>query len=180
MKINIKLTLAFLAFLLLLVAVAYAGLAATNFISGTYAKVEMETIPVIESLGEVKSSGTRIVTSTHEFVSLMSENRTDSALLQNEYGKIISGIELYNRSLSRYEDLVNRYFPEKKPFLEEAINSGIINLSALARQILPEVRRETFKEVQEGAILMALKRLPKTLKPKPGVENVLENSHDLI
>lgn len=68
----------------------------------------------------------------------------------------------------------------KKPFLEEAINNGIINLSALARQILPEVKNETFKDVQEGAVLMALKRRPKNLEPNPGAKSVLEKSHDLI
>jgi len=69
---------------------------------------------------------------------------------------------------------------KKKSFLEEAINSGIINLSALARQILPEVRKETFKEVREGAVLMALKRRPKTLASKFQVDSVLEKNHDLI
>lgn len=68
----------------------------------------------------------------------------------------------------------------KKPFLEDAINSSIINLSALARQILPEVKRETLKDVREGAVLMALKRRSKNLEQKPGVKSVLEKSHDLI
>lgn len=57
---------------------------------------------------------------------------------------------------------------------------GIVNLSGLARLILPEIRKKTFKEVQEGAVLMALKRQPKTLNSKFQVENVLEKSHDLI
>jgi len=69
---------------------------------------------------------------------------------------------------------------KKRPFLEEALRLEIVNLSALARLILPEVKKETFKDVKEGAILMALKRIPKTLRSEPGVQNVLASSHDII
>lgn len=69
---------------------------------------------------------------------------------------------------------------KKRPFLEEALRREIINLSSLARLILPEVQRETLKDVKEGAILMALKRLPKTLQSEPKVVKVLAGSHDVI
>lgn len=48
---------------------------------------------------------------------------------------------------------------QNTPFLEEALSEGILNLSALARKIKPTIEEETMKEVQEGAIVMALKRL---------------------
>lgn len=51
-------------------------------------------------------------------------------------------------------DIVSR-----KPFLEEALASGLINLSSLAREIHPEVCNRLEKEVKHGAIVMALKRL---------------------
>ncbi len=69
---------------------------------------------------------------------------------------------------------------KKRPFVEEALSQGLINLSALARLILPEVNELTFKEVKEGAILMALKRLPKTLRSASQIKDVLGKSHDLI
>ena len=47
----------------------------------------------------------------------------------------------------------------RKPFLEEALASGLINLSSLARDIYPEVSKRMEKEVKHGAIVMALKRL---------------------
>lgn len=47
-----------------------------------------------------------------------------------------------------------------KPFVEEALNEGIINHSALARQLLPEIETLLKKEVKEGAVIMALKRMP--------------------
>ncbi len=51
-------------------------------------------------------------------------------------------------------DIVSR-----KPFLEEALASGLINLSSLAREIHPEVSSRLEKDVKHGAIVMALKRL---------------------
>lgn len=47
----------------------------------------------------------------------------------------------------------------KSPFLEDALAYNIINLSALSRLIKPQVEDLTFKRVEIGSILMALKRL---------------------
>ncbi len=57
------------------------------------------------------------------------------------------------------EDIVR-----KSPYLEEALSLGIINLSALARVIKPDIEKELMKNVQEGAIVMALKRLTQKIK----------------
>lgn len=48
---------------------------------------------------------------------------------------------------------------KKSPFLEEALAEGIINLSSLSRQMKPEIDEQSKKDVQIGAIVMALKRL---------------------
>jgi hypothetical protein len=47
---------------------------------------------------------------------------------------------------------------KSKPFLEEAIDEGLINLSSLARKLIPEVENILMKPVKQGAIVMALKR----------------------
>jgi len=47
----------------------------------------------------------------------------------------------------------------RKPFLEEALASGLINLSSLARDIFEEVSQRMNKPIKHGAIVMALKRL---------------------
>lgn len=44
------------------------------------------------------------------------------------------------------------------PLLEDGIAEGLINLSALARKIRPEIEHRLMKPVSESAILMALKR----------------------
>lgn len=44
------------------------------------------------------------------------------------------------------------------PFLEEGLSRGIINCSALAREIKPQLEQALLKDVSESAILMAIKR----------------------
>ena len=47
----------------------------------------------------------------------------------------------------------------KTPFIEEALNEKLINVSSLARIILPEVSQTLKKEVKIGAVMMAINRL---------------------
>lgn len=60
---------------------------------------------------------------------------------------------------SAVEDYIRR-----KPFLQSALSQGIINLTSLARIIQPEIREVLGKEVRQGAIVMALKRLSEELE----------------
>lgn len=46
------------------------------------------------------------------------------------------------------------------PFLEESLSEGLINVSALARRLKPDIESILKKEVQEGAIIMAINRRP--------------------
>lgn len=52
------------------------------------------------------------------------------------------------------EEIINR-----SPFLREAITEDLINISALARKLRPEIEESMKKEVKEGAIVMAIKRM---------------------
>ena len=52
------------------------------------------------------------------------------------------------------EEIINR-----SPFLRESITENLINISALARKIKPEIEEIIQKEVNEGAIVMAIKRM---------------------
>lgn len=53
------------------------------------------------------------------------------------------------------EELIN-----KSPFLREAMSENLINISSLARKLRPEIEKVAEKEVNEGAIVMAIKRMP--------------------
>ena len=70
---------------------------------------------------------------------------------------------------------------KKSPFLEEALAEGIINLSSLSRQIKPEIDEQLNKDVQIGAIVMALKRLSPKFDPnlKIRVKKVINKLGDI-
>ncbi|SHJ72220.1 hypothetical protein SAMN04487911_13235 [Arenibacter nanhaiticus] len=53
---------------------------------------------------------------------------------------------------------------KKKPFLQSALAQGIINLTSLSRIVKPEIENELGKDIRNGAIVMALKRLSDDLE----------------
>lgn len=64
------------------------------------------------------------------------------------------------------------------PLLEDGIRQGIINYSALAREIRPELEKRLMRPVQRGAIIMALKRITGDLRQaerqiKPAVAQMI-------
>lgn len=54
--------------------------------------------------------------------------------------------------------IVENYI-KTKPFLLSALSQGIINLTSLARNIMLELESDLGKDVKQGAVVMALKRL---------------------
>ncbi len=59
--------------------------------------------------------------------------------------------------------VVEQYI-KKKPFLQSALAQGIINLTSLSRIVKPEIEVELGKDIRNGAIVMALKRLSDDLE----------------
>jgi len=59
--------------------------------------------------------------------------------------------------------VVEQYI-KKKPFLQSALAQGIINLTSLSRIVRPEIEQELGKDIRNGAIVMALKRLSDDLE----------------
>ena len=58
--------------------------------------------------------------------------------------------------------IVENYI-KTKPFLLNALSLGIINLTSLSRNIMTELESDFGKEVKQGAVVMALKRLTEEL-----------------
>ena len=75
------------------------------------------------------------------------------------------------------EDIINR-----SPFLRESMTEGLINISALARKIQPEIETVVGKKVKEGAIVMAIKRMSPGLYHKLNIKikNVLGELGDFL
>ena len=62
-------------------------------------------------------------------------------------------------------DALNEIIPNY-PFIEEGLAKGIVNYSAFARIIKPAIEKRLYKNIKEGAIVMALKRISsKLVKP---------------
>lgn len=70
----------------------------------------------------------------------------------------------------------------KTPFIEEALNEKLINVSSLARILLPEVSKLLKKEVKEGAITMAINRLSPVneLRIRKNIKKLAINLGDII
>lgn len=70
---------------------------------------------------------------------------------------------------------------KKRPFLEGALVEGLINLSALARQLKPEIEEIVGKEVNDSAVIMALNRLVPRLESTMAerAQSVVENIGDI-
>lgn len=75
------------------------------------------------------------------------------------------------------EELINR-----SPFLREAMTEDLINVSALARKLKPEIEEIIGKEVKEGAIVMAIKRMTPGLYHRLNVKitNVMGDLGDFL
>ncbi len=72
--------------------------------------------------------------------------------------------------------IVENYI-KTKPFLLNALSLGIINLTSLSRNIMSELESEFGKEVKQGAVVMALKRLTEELdfKLNHKINKVIKN-----
>jgi hypothetical protein len=69
----------------------------------------------------------------------------------------------------------------KSAFLEEGLALGIINHSALARLIKPDVEREAMKDVGEGAVIVALNRLSRRVGGRARrTKSIFRKTPDLI
>lgn len=56
-------------------------------------------------------------------------------------------------------------FVNQSPYMREAITDGLVNLSALARKLKPQIEDELMKDVSESAIFIALQRYASKLQP---------------
>lgn len=66
---------------------------------------------------------------------------------------------------------------KSKPFLLSSLSQGIINLTSLARIMMPELEAHLGKDVKQGAVVMSLKRLSEELDFKINykISKVLKN-----
>lgn len=67
------------------------------------------------------------------------------------------------------------------PLIEEAISRDLLNLSAFAREIKPELESALFKELSESAIIMALRRIATEIKEeKAEKQKITSKMKDIV
>ncbi|MDO8269493.1 MAG: hypothetical protein Q7T54_02375 [Candidatus Levybacteria bacterium] len=69
---------------------------------------------------------------------------------------------------------------ERSRYLSEAISKNLINHSSLARYIQPEIETMLIKKVSKGSIVMALKRLEASLKPKYSKGSIFKSPPEMM
>lgn len=76
--------------------------------------------------------------------------------------------------------VVEQYI-KSKPFLLNSLSQGIINLTSLARVMMPFLEKELGKDIKQGAVVMSLKRLSEELdfKINHKISRVLKNTGEI-
>lgn len=69
------------------------------------------------------------------------------------------------------------HYLKTKPFLLGSLSEGIINLTSLARIMMPEIEKNLGKDIKQGAVVMSLKRLTEELdfKINHKISKVIKN-----
>lgn len=68
---------------------------------------------------------------------------------------------------------------QQRQFLADGVMRNVFNLSALARELLPEVKERVKKPVTSGAILMALLRLSKSMQASRVPQKTIQSFTDM-
>lgn len=69
---------------------------------------------------------------------------------------------------------------ERSRYLQEALEKGLINTSSLARYIKPELEEMLIKKTSTSAVIMAISRIAKKLKPRFKYKNIFKTAPDMI
>jgi PAS domain S-box-containing protein len=124
LKLINKLTLGHLIVGLFVIVVAIVGMATINNINFAFSEISEQTLPVVESLEDVRATGLIIGGSTSEFVFLRAESKSNYTGLDIEKENIILAGKRYDAAISRYEELVNNFYPDEKGLVENVKNRG--------------------------------------------------------
>lgn len=123
MKIGAKLIFGFLIIALLIVVVGYIGVNSNKNVQKEFNKVSEQTLPALRVVEDLRFAGLRIVASTSEFGFMAAEKQGTAAAVE-EKELIKEGKESFDNAFRRYEDLVNKFFPDEREFLENIRNEG--------------------------------------------------------
>jgi PAS domain S-box-containing protein len=142
-KIRSKLILSYTTIIALFGAVAVFGIRAIDSFDAQFAEVSKETVPIMKAIEDLRFAALRIVSSTSEYVLIVSEKAyqesnggaAEKSEEEGEEALIKSGQEAYQEALQRYESLVLRYSDDAGGQLDEARRTGQALLAASAQLV---------------------------------------------
>src|SRR6266550_1148642 len=109
MKLIHKLLLGYLVISSFGVLTTYIAIRSFHNVENTFDSLTKDVVPEIELLKDMKSASLRIVSSTHEIVSLRAEGTADvEAQIEEEQAQIRSAEDHYRQSLVSYEALARK------------------------------------------------------------------------
>ncbi len=195
MNIKNKMIGSYLFIALLSIAIGFFSIKLINLIEARYVKVAEETIPIIESLQDLRFASLRLVSSTTEIalidrVSVFIE--TDEALTM-EKNEIKLSIIKYNRALAKYERYV-KLFPYAQSLFDAIKENGRL-LIVTSKEMLAAFKQipsdseiydikeklETYEHSTLKAIDAALSHEKREItERKESVKSILHNSELII
>jgi PAS domain S-box-containing protein len=161
LKIGTKLTLGYLIIALLSVVVGYFGVSVITNTLDEFDKLAGQTVPTINALEDLRYAVSRIISSANEFAF---DSETGGIVGSSEEAEIVAAQALYKESLTEYEKLVVRYFPDEREALEEIRNYGeelqrislefvALRKEGASRDILME-KREELEDIEAKFLAM--------------------------
>src|SRR6266480_235329 len=121
MKLINKLVLGYLVISSFGVITAYIAIRSFKSVEYTVDNLTKDVVPEIEILKDMKSAGLRIVSSTHEIISLRSEGAADvEEQIEKEQVVIRTAENQYRQSLASYEALARTHLENEYSSSDEA------------------------------------------------------------
>ena len=74
---------------------------------------------------------------------------------------------------------ITRKLVERRPFLEESLAEEIVNHSALAESLIPEIEKELKKKVKFSAVNLAIRRMSEDLEKKKIINLKFDKQTDI-
>ena len=148
-RIGTKLIVGFLIIATITGSLGYLGLNYAQTVGEKFHLLEQQTLPIIDSLKEMKVAALHIEADTNEFGFIPGLGRDESLReLTEQKNK-------FNENFDIYEDFVNRYFPDETD-LKESIRSAANAFFQTSDKLV---------EIRQSALASAT-----TLSPSPSLE----------
>lgn len=153
MKIKTQIYLGYLLFFVITFCTTAFQFELTKNIRKSYHSVTEETLPTRDYLQNLKFATSMIIGSTHEII-FESEGVEESVLILEEEQLKTKGYDLYNQSFTKYQQIVNTFFPDEIEYFKqmEQIGNLINNTSkemVLLHKANPIENQEKIRELDE-------------------------------